>query len=167
MGPPNPGTVSNPGSSIPEGFKSELYYCIIQYLQSSRETEHVAEELVRTLEDRSLFEPRYDWRGIPHPKTFADFQTEIGPRVAKDHLLKLTYALCSLSSASLSDSCSTSGSVRTMMGRGAATLRTVPPPNALRTLNHRAMGKVNLKSHTIKSKTLFYFLPSTTAPWVK
>ena len=127
--------------SIPDGFQSELYYLMIQYLGSRPETEQVSRDLIRSLEAHKLFEPRYDWQGRSHAKTYGDLQSEIGPRVSDDHLLKLSYQLCALSRDSLKDPCSTSGNIRTLLGRGVANLRTIQPPNVLRTLNQRALGE--------------------------
>jgi bromodomain and WD repeat domain-containing protein 1/3 len=96
---------------IPDSFRSELYFLVAQFLSSNDATSQSAELLRKELSAGNLLQPRYDWTGRPHAKTFADIKNEVGPQIDQDHLIKLAYRL----SGSSSDA--NSASTRTLLGR--------------------------------------------------
>ena len=69
-------SVSSP--SVPPSFRGELYFLIAKFLENSPCTE-TATRLKTELTEKGLLQPRYDWRGISHTKTFKDMEEEFDP----------------------------------------------------------------------------------------
>ena len=97
---------------IPDSFRSELYFLIAEFLSTDDATSKSAAALREELSSagKSLLQPRYDWTGRPHPKTYSDVSAEMSQlKLPSDHLLKLCFRL--------SGSRDASAGTRTLLGR--------------------------------------------------
>ena len=97
---------------IPDSFRSELYFLIAEFLSTDDATSKSAAALREELSSagKSLLQPRYDWTGRPHPKTYSDVSAEMSQlKLPSDHLLKLCFRL--------SASREVSAGTRTLLGR--------------------------------------------------
>ena len=97
---------------IPNSFRSELYFLIAEFLSTDEATSGSAAALREELSSASkaLLQPRYDWTGKPHPKTYSDVGAEMAQlKLPSDHLLKLCFRL--------SGSRDASAGTRTLLGR--------------------------------------------------
>ena len=64
--------------SVPPSFRGELYFLMAKFLENGPCTETAA-RLKIELTEKSLLQPRYDWKGIAHAKTFRDMEEEFDP----------------------------------------------------------------------------------------
>ena len=64
--------------SVPPSFRGELYFLMAKFLENGPCTETAA-RLKKELTEKSLLQPRYDWKGIAHAKTFRDMEEEFDP----------------------------------------------------------------------------------------
>ena len=97
---------------IPNSFRSELYFLIAEFLSTDEATSKSAAALREELSSagKSLLQPRYDWTGRPHPKTYSDVGAEMAQlKLPSDHLLKLCFRLSASKEAS--------AGTRTLLGR--------------------------------------------------
>ena len=88
---------------IPNSFRSELYFLIAEFLSTDEATSKSAAALREELSSagKSLLQPRYDWTGKPHPKTYSDVGAEMAQlKLPSDHLLKLCFRLSASREAS-------------------------------------------------------------------
>ena len=69
---------SSPSPSVPPSFRGELYFLMAKFLENSPCTETAA-RLKTELTEKGLLQPRYDWRGVAHSKTFKDMEEEFDP----------------------------------------------------------------------------------------
>ena len=64
--------------SVPPSFRGELYFLMAKFLENGPCTE-TARRLKAELTDKGLLQPRYDWKGEAHAKTFRDMEEEFDP----------------------------------------------------------------------------------------
>ena len=142
-----------PATSIPNSFRSELYYLIAQFLAASNCTKEVSELLKQKLNEQELLNPRYDWKGHPHARTFEDIKNEVGNHLPAEHLLQLTFRLCSASAVAGS---------RTLLASSNTPRERLPRPNDLPLLiNQQATGKINFRQWETRLTSRFSFLRRT------
>lgn len=67
-----------PSPSVPPSFRGELYFLIAKFLENGP-CKETARRLKTDLTEQNLLQPRYDWRGTAHPKTFRDMEEEFDP----------------------------------------------------------------------------------------
>ena len=80
---------------IPDSFKSEMYFLIAQMLEADPATRESAEALRKELTENGILQPRFDWKGISHRRTFGDVHNELAQLQPQDHLLKVAYKMSS------------------------------------------------------------------------
>ena len=64
--------------SVPPSFRGELYFLIAKFLENGP-CKDTATRLKTELTENGLLQPRYDWKGISHAKTFRDMEEEFDP----------------------------------------------------------------------------------------
>ena len=82
-----------------DSFKGEWLFLVAKLLESRSETSASAALLRRELDSAtSLLNPRYDWTGKPHPKTFNEVEAELRKSdplpLAANRLEDLVFELC-------------------------------------------------------------------------
>jgi bromodomain and WD repeat domain-containing protein 1/3 len=111
---------------VPESFRSELYYLIVQFLSSSSSTSQSAAALKEEIARSGLLQPRYDYMGNAHPKQLGDVANEVGP-MPPEYLLDLCFKLCSISQQQHSRSAgATANGIRTLLGHRLLGLASAP-----------------------------------------
>ena len=65
-------------TSVPPSFRGELYFLIAKFLENGP-CKDTATRLKTELTEKGLLQPRYDWKGVSHAKTFRDMEEEFDP----------------------------------------------------------------------------------------
>ena len=126
-----------PGMGIPDSFRSELLFLMAHFLTEDQSTSDLGESLQQRLTERKLLQPRFDWRGDSHAKSFEDVRREVG-HLDRDFLADLTYKLCSISQAHSSSASSTT--IKSLLSRFDAKAFEVPKLNPMQRLFNSQFG---------------------------
>ena len=68
----------NSSPSVPPSFRAELYFLMAKFLENGP-CKETATRLKVELTEKRLLQPRYDWKGKAHSKTFRDMEEEFDP----------------------------------------------------------------------------------------
>lgn len=122
---------------IPDSFRSELLFLMAQFLSDDQSTSDLGESLQMRLTDNKLLQPRFDWRGDSHAKSYEDVRREVG-HLDRDFLVDLTYKLCSISQAHSASASSTT--IKSLLSRFDTKPFEVPKLNPMQRVFNSQFG---------------------------
>lgn len=78
---------------VPEHFKSDFLFLVTRYLEHEPDLAGVGRSLRGLISEQGLLQPRYDWQGRSHARTFDEVERE-HQKIPPDLLLDLAFRFC-------------------------------------------------------------------------
>ncbi|TRY75830.1 hypothetical protein TCAL_08567 [Tigriopus californicus] len=133
---PRPPVITGSSMMVPDHFKSDFLFLLTRYLEQEPDLAGVGHNLRALITQQGLLQPRYDWQGRSHARTFDEVERE-NQNISGQLLLDLAYQFC----AQHNTGPQLGMRARTLLGR----MSDPPAPQPLHPMRRLGLGQLGLK----------------------